>query len=59
MEKVPSCLENVSLVWRSLNEAQSNNSNVKSIGLHIANAYDSIPHRLTFFALERYGVQEH
>ena len=59
MEKVPGCWENISMVWGALKEARCNKLNVANIWLDIANAYGSIPHRLIFFALERYGVHEH
>ena len=56
MEKVPGCWEHISMVWSSLKEARQNKSTVANIWLDIANAYGSIPHRLIFFALERYGI---
>ena len=59
MEKVPGCCENMSVVWGAFKEARCNKLNVANIWLDIANAYGSIPHRLIFFALERYGVHEH
>ena len=58
MEKVPGCWEHMSMVWSALNEARTKKSNVATIWLDIANAYGSIPHRLIFFALRRYGVPE-
>ena len=56
MEKVPGCWEHMSMVWSALKDARVNKSSVANIWLDIANAYGSIPHRLIFFALERYGV---
>ena len=56
MEIVPGCWEHISMVWSALKEARKNKSTVANIWLDIANAYGSIPHRLIFFALERYGV---
>ena len=56
MEKVPGCWEHMSMVWSALKEARSNKTDLSTIWLDIANAYGSIPHRLIFFALERYGV---
>ena len=44
------------LLWSALKEARSSKSSLANIWLDIANAYGSIPHRLIFFALERYGV---
>ena len=44
------------MVWSELKEARSSKSSLANIWLDIANAYGSIPHRLIFFALERYGV---
>ena len=58
MEKVPGCWEHMSMVWSALNEASSTKGNVAIIWLDIANAYGSIPHKLIFFALKRYGVPE-
>ena len=58
MDKVPGCWEHMSMVWSVLKEAQSTKS-LANIWLDIANAYGSIPHRLLFFALERYGVDPH
>ena len=59
MDKVPGCWEHVSMVWSPLKEARSTKSSLANIWLDIANAYGSIPHRLLFFALERYGVDPH
>ena len=56
MEKVPGCWEHMSMVWASLKEAREKKTSVANIWLDIANAYGHIPHRLIFFALERYGV---
>ena len=56
IEKIPGCWEHMSMVWSALKEARQNKSSVANIWLDIANAYGSIPHRLIFFALERYGV---
>ena len=56
MDKVPGCWEHMSMVWSALKEARSSKSDVATIWLDIANAYGSIPHKLIFFALERYGV---
>ena len=58
MEKVPGCWEHMSMVWSALKEARQNKSSIANIWLDIANAYGSIPHRLIFFALKRYGVDE-
>ena len=58
MEKVPGCWEHMSMVWSALKEARQNKLSVANIWLDIANAYGSIPHRLIFFALERYGVDK-
>ena len=49
----------MSVVWSALKEARSTKSSLANIWLDIANAYVSIPHRLLFFALERYGVDPH
>ena len=43
------------MVWSALKEACSTRS-LANIWLDIANAYGSIPHRLLFFTLKRYGV---
>ena len=59
MDKVPGCWEHMSKVWSALKEARSTKSSFANIWLDIANAYGSIPHRLLFFALERYGVDPH
>ena len=59
MEKVPGCWEHMSTVWSALKEARSNKSDLATIWLDIANAYGSIPHKLIFFALKRYGVHDH
>ena len=56
MEKVPGCWEHMSVVWSSLKAAKADHSNLAAIWLDIANAYGSVPHKLIFFALERYGV---
>ena len=59
MEKVPGCWEHTLTVWSALKEARSNKSDLATIWLDIANAYGSIPHKLIFFALKRYGVHDH
>ena len=56
MEKVPGCWEHMSMVWSALKEARLNKTDLSTIWLDIANAYGSIPHKLIFFALERYGI---
>ena len=56
MEKVPGCWEHISIVWVGLKEAKSKNLSLATIWLEYANAYRSIPHKLTVFALFRYGV---
>ena len=56
MEKIPGCLEQLSMVRHALKEARAQNSNLAVIWLDIANAYGSIPHKLIVFALHRYGV---
>ena len=59
VDKVPGCWEHMSMVWSALNEAQSTKSCLANISLDIANAYESISHRLLFFALEHYGADPH
>ena len=59
MDKVPGCWEHMSMVWSALKEARSARSSLANIWHDIASAYGSIPHRLLFFALERYGVDPH
>ena len=56
MDKVPGCWEHMSMVWSALKEARLNKKDLSTVWLDIANAYGSIPHKLIFFALERYGV---
>ena len=56
MEKVPGCWEHISMVWAALNRAKSKHLSLATVWLNIANAYGSIPHKLTIFALHRYGV---
>ena len=59
MEKVPGCWEHMSVVWGALKEARASKSSLATVWLDIANAYGSIPHKLIFFALKRYGVSLH
>ena len=59
MDKVPGCWEHMSMVWSALKEVRSTKSSLANISLDIANAYGSIPYRLLFFALKRYGVDPH
>ena len=59
MEKVLGCWEHMSMVWPALKEAPSTKFSLANIWLDIANADGSIPHRLLFFTLERYGVDYH
>ena len=54
MENVPGCWEHMSMVWSAMKEARSNQTDLTTIWLDVANAYGSIPHKLIFFALERY-----
>ncbi|XP_057299380.1 uncharacterized protein LOC130630000 [Hydractinia symbiolongicarpus] len=58
MEKVPGCWEHMSLVWSTLKNAKAQHSSLSAIWLDIANAYPSVPHKLIFMALRRYGVPE-
>ena len=56
MEKVPGCWEHLSMVWSVLKEARAKKLSPASIWLDIANAYGSIPYKLIFFGLQRYGI---
>ena len=56
MGKVPGCWEHMSMVWSALKEVCSTRSSLGNIWLDIANAYGTIPHRLLFFASERYDL---
>ena len=56
VDKVPGCWEHMSMVWSALKEAHLNRTDLSTIWLDVANAYGLIPHKLIFFALERYGV---
>ena len=58
MENIPGCWEHISMVWDALKEARLNKKDLVSIWLDIANAYGSIPHKLIFFALKRYGIPQ-
>ena len=55
MEKVHGCWEHMSMVWSALKDARSDKLDLATIWLDIANASGSIPHRVIFFPLERYG----
>ena len=55
MEKV-GCCEHLSMVSSVLKEARAKKSSAASIWLDIANAHGSIPHKLIFFVLWRYGI---
>ncbi|XP_057299099.1 uncharacterized protein LOC130629774 [Hydractinia symbiolongicarpus] len=56
MANVPGCWEHMSSIWAALKDARSARTDLATIWLDIASAYPSIPHRLIFFALERYGI---
>ena len=56
MEKVPGCWEHLSMFWSVLEEARVKKSLAVAIWLDIANANGSVPHKLIFFALWRYGI---
>ena len=56
IEKVPGYWEHISMVWAALKEAKSKNLSLATIWFDIANAYESIPHKLIIFALHRFGV---
>ena len=44
------------MVWSVLKEARAKKSSAASIWLGIANAYESVPHKLIFFTLQRYRI---
>ena len=44
------------MVWAALKENKSKKVSLATIWLDIANAYESIPHKLIIFALHQYGV---
>ena len=48
IEKIPGCWEHLSMVWHALKEARAKKSNLAVIWLDTANAYGSIPHKLSF-----------
>ena len=58
MEKVPGCWEHMSMVWETLKSSKTAKSCVSVVWLDVANAYGSIPHKLIFYALKRYGVPD-
>ena len=58
MEKVPGCWEHMSMVWSALKSAKSTKQGLCAAWLDIANAFGSVPHRLIFFALKRYGIPD-
>ena len=58
MKDIPGCWEHIAMVWDALKDARLNRRDLVSIWLDIANAYGSIPHKLIFFALRRYGIPE-
>ena len=53
MEEVSGCWEHISIVWAALIEAKSKKLYLATIWLDIANAYQSILHKLT---LQWYGL---
>ena len=59
IEGTPGCREHTQSVWNTLKDARQRKQSVSSIWLDIQNAYGSLPHKLIFFALERYGVPKH
>lgn len=56
METIPHCLENLSMVWQALKVARTQNPNLSTTWLKIADAYESIPNKPVLFILHRYGV---
>ena len=46
------------MVWDALKTSKKMKHSLSAIWLDIANAYGSVPHRLIFFALRRYGIPE-
>ena len=58
MEKIPDCWVHMSMVWDSLKSEKHDKTSLSAIWLDVANAYGSLPHRLIYFALKRYGVSE-
>ena len=46
------------MVWDALKSAKRDKTSLSAIWLDVANAYGSVPHRLIYFALKRYGVSE-
>jgi len=58
MESVPGCWEHMSRVWEGLKQANTQNRDIATIWLDIADAFGSIPHQLIFLALQRYGISK-
>ncbi|XP_057310675.1 uncharacterized protein LOC130648636 [Hydractinia symbiolongicarpus] len=58
MEEVPVCWEHMSIVWSTRKNAKAQHSSPSATWLDIANAYPSVPHKLIFMSLKRYGVPE-
>ena len=46
------------MVWEGLKQANTQNRDIATIWLDIANAYGTIPHQLIFLALQRYGISK-
>ena len=59
MDKAPGWWQHTPKLWSALKEARSTISSLANIWRDTANIYGSIPHRLLFYALERYGVDSY
>lgn len=53
---VPECWEHNGVVTQLIREAREGKGDLSVLWLDLANAYDSIPHKLVESALERYHV---
>ena len=58
MDSVPGCWEHMSMAWEGLKQANTQNRDIATIWLDIANAYGTIPHQWIFLALQRYGISK-
>ena len=59
MAKVTGCWVHKSLVWDELKTVKFDKSDIVDVWLDIVNAHGSVAHQLIFFALKRYGVNQH
>ena len=55
---VAGCWEHISMICNTIKDARTSQKSLAILWLDLANAYDTVPHKLIEYALKKYGVPD-